>query len=102
MEVKKPEMDLKKQTDDQLREIIAFAQTELQERADRKREAAIEEITKLAREVNITIDIKGAKHKNGKTLKAGEKYQHPDDPAKVWVAGHGRPPKWFDIAKKVA
>lgn len=101
MEPKKLE-ELKKQSDEQLRELIAVAQTELQERADKRRAEAIEEINRRAREVGLTIDIKGQKHKNGKTLKAGEKFQHPDDPTKVWTAGQGRPPKWFDIAKKVA
>ena len=95
-------MELTKQTDNQLNEMIASAQRELQERADKRREEAIEEITRRAKEVGLQINIKGKKHMNGKTLKAGEKYQHPDDSTKVWVAGHGRPPKWFNVAKKIA
>lgn len=95
-------MDLTKHSDSALAEMLTAAQRELQERADRRREEAIAEINRRAKEVGLTIDIKGMKHKNGKTLKAGEKFQHPDDPTKVWVAGQGRPPKWFDIAKKVA
>ena len=94
-------MELTKLTDDQLRELIVTAERELQERADKRREEAIKEINRRAKEVGITVAIKGKK-RTGKTLKAGEKYQHPDDPTKVWVAGHGRPPKWFKVAKKVA
>jgi DNA-binding protein H-NS len=94
-------MELTKLTNDQITDLIASGQQVLQERADKRREEAIEEINRRAKEVGITVAIKG-KRKTGKTLKAGEKYQHPDDPTKVWVAGHGRPPKWFNVAKKVA
>ncbi len=94
-------MELTKLTDDQITDLIACGQRELQDRTDRRRDEAIEEINRRAKEVGLTVAIKGKK-KSGKTLKAGEKYQHPDDPTKVWVAGHGRPPKWFNVAKKVA
>jgi DNA-binding protein H-NS len=94
-------MELTKLTDDQITDLIASGQQVLQERADKRREEAIEEINRRAKEVGITVAIK-SKKRTGKTLKAGEKYQHPDDPSKVWVAGHGRPPRWFNVAKKVA
>jgi len=94
---------LKKLTDDQLGEVITFAQTELQTRADTRREQAIEEITKRAKEAGLQISIKGKKHvANGKrNLKAGDRYQHPDDATKTWTVGNGRPPKWLDTARKV-
>ena len=95
---------IRKLTDDQLGDVIIFAQTEQQERADKRREQAIEEITKRAKEAGLQITIKGKKHPtNGKRgLKAGDRFQHPDDPSKIWTVGNGRPPKWLDVAKRVA
>jgi hypothetical protein len=95
-------IEVKKQTDDQLREVIAASQLELQERADKRRAEAIEEINKRAKEVGLTIDIKGHKVKNGRNLTVGDRFQSPDDPTKVWVVGNGRPPNWLDRAKKIA
>ena len=94
---------IRKLTDEQLGDVMLFAQTEQQERADKRRDQAIEEITRRAKEVGLQISIKGKKHAaNGKRgLKAGERFQHPDDPSKTWTVGNGRPPKWLNTARKV-
>jgi len=64
----------------------------LQERADKRREEAIEEINRRAKRAGWAIyglpskakEKPGANDAEG----PGRKYQHPDDPTKVWC-GHG-------------
>lgn len=93
---------LKSMSDGELGQVIAVAQGELKERAEKRREDAIEEIRRIAASVQIEVSINGAGRKPARVkpaLRAGERYQHPSDPAKVYIVGKGRPPEWFDTLR---
>jgi hypothetical protein len=90
---------VKQLKDEELAQVIECAQTELKDRAEKRRQDAMEQIRRIAASVRIQVNFAGSQRKasrNGKpALKAGERYPHPTDPTKFYVVGKGRPPEWF-------
>jgi DNA-binding protein H-NS len=92
---------LRKLNDDELDQMIVVAQTELKDRAEKRKQEAIEEIRRIAGSVNIQVTIGSATAKEPMKkarppLKAGDRYTNPENPAEVYIVGKGRPPGWFE------
>ena len=88
-------IDLSKLSDDDLKALEASIQAERKSRADRRRQAAIDEIRKLAAEAEIVVSFgNGRTRRTRHPLRTGTTIQHPDDPSKSYTVGKGRPPAW--------
>jgi len=93
---------LKRLPDEELGQLIEMAQSELKERTEKRRQDAMDEIRRIAAAAQIQVRFSGPRKsaRNHKAaLKAGERYQHPSDPTKVYVVGKGRPPEWFETLR---
>lgn len=85
-----------KASDDELRQVITLAEAELQERAEKRRKEAIEEIRRIAASEHIPISIGSQERKRAaKHLQAGMRFFNADRPDQVYEVGKGRPPAWF-------
>ena len=96
--------NIKQFKDEQLSEFILAAQAELKERAEQRKRDAMEQIRQIAAAAQIDVRFAapgGRAQRNGKTLKAGDRYVHPADATKSFTVGKGRPPAWFaDLQRK--
>jgi DNA-binding protein H-NS len=84
--------------DDDLRGIIARAETLLNQRDLERKEKALADATARLAEVGLTIkDLingKGKKSSKGPVYHGGRSYQHPTNKALVWK-GTGKKPGWL-------
>ena len=88
---------LNKLGDQELKQVIAAAQDLLLTRAEKRRNDAMEQIRKIAAEVQINVSFDGGrKVKTSKAaLKAGDCYVNPADALQSYTVGKGKPPYWF-------
>ena len=84
--------------DDELRAVIARAETLLRQRDTERKDRALADATARLAEVGVTIKdlIKGKSKKpaKGPTYHGGHTYQHPTNKALTW-RGAGKKPGWL-------
>src|SRR5437660_7708550 len=84
-------------TDEQLKELMSKAQALLKERAEQRRQEAMEQIRQIAAsaKLRVTFTERGRARHARTPMRAGERYQNPADPSQVYEITKGPPPPWF-------
>ncbi len=98
-------MDLSEYTRQELEELKARVETELQRAAEREREAALAAAERAAREHGFSLaelsphlTAGPQKKSRGKKSKNAPKYRNPAKPDQTW-SGIGRKPAWIKEAE---
>jgi hypothetical protein len=88
---------IKKATDDELRQVVTLAEQELKDRAEKRKQATIEEIRRIAGAQGLQISFRSPERKRPhKPLHAGQRFSNPDNPEQIYEVDKGRPPGWFE------
>jgi DNA-binding protein H-NS len=91
-------IDLETLSDDELNALIEQARHILKTRKETQRQAAIDEIQRLATTHGLNVDIKQRLRRTRRVKRSTEprepKYRNPDNPEQTW-AGIGPKPKWL-------
>ena len=98
------EIDLSSLSYAELQALEKKIQKELPKAEERSRKAFLEEMKRVAKDHNMSLDelIDMAGGKSSRVTRPGSKkpgkllpkYQNPDDPSLTW-SGHGKQPAWF-------
>ena len=88
---------LAKLNDQEIRQLIAAGQSLLETRAEKRRNDAMEQIRKIAADVQINVSFDGGRkvRSSRAPLKAGDCYVNPADKTQSYIVGKGKPPQWF-------
>ena len=83
--------------DQQLAKLISTAQELLQERLEKRKREAMDQIRQIAATAQIVVSFRGGRASNRRrtTLRTGDRYVNPSDESQSYVIGNGKQPNWF-------